>query len=55
MTAHARRFGRQCREHFERPEAARAAKPERDAKAVPAPDQAAKTDRVPEGQAQRGS
>ncbi|MYW89148.1 hypothetical protein G3I59_00515 [Amycolatopsis rubida] len=37
MTAHARRFGRQCREHFERPETASAAEPERDAETVPAP------------------
>ncbi|GAB3365684.1 hypothetical protein [Amycolatopsis echigonensis] len=54
MTAHARRFGRQCREHFGRPDAARAAEPKPDAEAVPAPEQAAKADQVTEEQVQSG-
>ncbi|MCG3752288.1 MULTISPECIES: hypothetical protein [Amycolatopsis] len=40
MTAHSRRFGRQCREHFERPEPARTAEPKPDAEAVPEPERA---------------
>ncbi|WP_162834477.1 hypothetical protein [Amycolatopsis circi] len=50
MTAHARRFGRQCREHFEHPETARAAGPEQDVETAPAPDEAAKTEPEPEVQ-----
>ncbi|WP_158684602.1 hypothetical protein [Amycolatopsis orientalis] len=41
MTAHARRFGRHCREHFERPETARAPEPKPDAEAAPEPERAA--------------
>ncbi|MGW7533340.1 hypothetical protein [Amycolatopsis sp. NPDC054798] len=54
MTAHARRFGRQCREHFERPEAACAAEPKRDVETAPAPDQTAKAEQAPEGQTRSG-
>ncbi|WP_409186272.1 hypothetical protein F9C11_19380 [Amycolatopsis sp. VS8301801F10] len=50
MTAHARRFGRQCREHFERPEPARASEPEPDAASAPAPEPAAE----PEPEVQPG-
>ncbi|MGV9297435.1 hypothetical protein [Amycolatopsis sp. NPDC003676] len=50
MTAHARRFGRQCREHFEHPEAARAAEPKHDVETAPAKDEKAE----PEPEVQPG-
>ncbi|WP_158688098.1 MULTISPECIES: hypothetical protein [Actinomycetes] len=50
MTAHARRFGRQCREHFERPETARASEPKPDPETAAAPEPAAE----PEPEVQPG-
>ncbi|MET9261257.1 hypothetical protein [Amycolatopsis sp. NPDC004079] len=50
MTAHARRFGRQCREHFEHPETARATEPKQDVETVSEPDRAAKAEPKPEVQ-----
>ncbi|GAA1030985.1 MULTISPECIES: hypothetical protein [Amycolatopsis] len=50
MTAHARRFGRQCREHFEHPETARATEPKQDVKTAREPERAAKAEPEPEVQ-----